>query len=71
MSYVLQSVIDKVLLHHLDDNLVSEEARKRIAQDICDIYLAHKNYNENILLPASLEEISEKAVVDFYKNRES
>ncbi|GJQ43769.1 MAG: hypothetical protein JETCAE03_32670 [Ignavibacteriaceae bacterium] len=71
MSYVLQSVIDKVLLHHLDDNLVSEEARKRIAQDICAIYLTDKNYNENILLPASLEEISEKAVIDFYKNRES
>jgi len=40
MNVKLQLIVENVLKHYLDANIVSEEARNRIAQDVSEIYFS-------------------------------
>jgi hypothetical protein len=60
----LQIIVEHVLEHHVDDNLVSEEARKKIAEDIVSLFLSTpvESY--------PTEELLKKGIVNFYKEKQ-
>ena len=59
----LQIIVEKVLEHHVDDNLVSDEARKKIAADIVDLYL------QTPVEVYPTEELLKNGITNFYKEK--
>jgi len=60
----LYIIVKSVLLQYLDSNLLSEEARNRIAQDICKL-------NSEISISVVNAEAVQKAVNYFYEGIKS
>lgn len=61
MNIKLQLIIEGVLAHHLDANIVSDEARSKIAKDISEIYFSSSQF----LMPEGVNE----EVIDFYDRK--
>ena len=57
----LQIIVENVLEHHFDDNLVSQVARKKIAEDIVDLYL------QTPVESYPTEELLKEGINNFYK----
>lgn len=55
MHKKLQIIIEEVLSHYIDANLLSEQARKQIAKEIVDLYTDDITSDE--LLKTANEEI--------------
>ena len=63
MNVKLQLIVENVLKHYLDANIVSEEARNRIAQDVSEIYFGSPMF----LIPEK-DNINDE-VINFYKEK--
>jgi len=63
MNIKLQLIIERVLAHHLDANIVSDEARSKIAKDISEIYFSSSQF----LIPEGVPE----EIADFYERKKN